>query len=272
MPLRPLTLGELLDAAVVLLRERARTLLTAGLVLAAAEQALLFPLRRPLAADPPFYLPYADQIGRFWLAFGLGFGTEAFVIAVLGALSAGAAGPALLGTPLSTRQLWRGFVRRLPAILTVSAVVAVVIGGAAFATFLPWIFLYGLFGLAVPALILDRVGVFGALGRGMVLGARMGMRATWIRLLGYFGWLVLRLALVFGAISLVDLAAPGTDEDLLLYGAVASWLVINTVAYPMLACLDAVLYLETRMRSEALDIVVGRALRVGRPIDLAAIR
>jgi hypothetical protein len=272
MPLRPLTLGELLDAAVVLLRERARTLLAAGFVLSAIEQVVLFPLRRPLAADPPFYLPYADRVGRFWLAFGLGFATEAFIIAMLGGLSAVAAGPALLGTRLSTRQLWRDFARRLPAILTVSVVVAVIAGSAAFAGFLPWIFLYGLIGLVVPALIIDRVGVFGAIGRGVVLGARMGLRATWIRLLGYFGWLALRIALVYGAIAVVDLAAPGTDHDLLVYGAAASWLVINAVAYPMLACLDAVLYLETRMRSEALDIVVGRALRGGRPIDLAATR
>ena len=64
MPLRPLTLGELLDAAVVLLRERARTLLAVGLILSAAEQALLFPLRRPLAADPPFLARFARPCRR----------------------------------------------------------------------------------------------------------------------------------------------------------------------------------------------------------------
>ena len=272
MPLRPLTLGELLDAAVVLLRERARTLLVVGLILSAAEQVLLFPLRRPLAADPPFYLPYVDRVGRFWLTFGLGFATEAAILAILGGLSAVDAGPALLGTQQTASEVWRAFARRLPAVLTLAVVVGLIVGASAFAAMLPWIFLYGLFGLAAPALIIDHTGVFGAVGRGVVLGVRHGMRATWIRLLGYFGWLALRIALVYGAIAVVELVAPSTSEELLVYGAAASWLVINAVAYPMLACLDAVLYLETRMRSEALDIVVGRALRAGRPVDLAAAR
>jgi hypothetical protein len=272
MPLRPLTLGELLDAAVVLLRERAGTFIFAGFVLSAAEQALLYSLRRPLAADPPFYLPYADQLGRFWLTFSLGFATEAFILATLGGLSAVAAGPALVGTTPPARAVWRGFARRLPAILVTATLVALVVGGGAFVALLPWLFLYGMFGLAVQALVIDRRGVFGALGRGVVLGSRGVLRATWIRLVGYFAWLAIRIALVYGAIAVVELVAPNTDEDLLRYGAAASWLVINAIAYPMLACLDAVLYLETRMRTEGLDIVVGRALRTGRSVDLAAVR
>jgi hypothetical protein len=49
-----------------------------------------------------------------------------------------------------------------------------------------------------------------------------------------------------------------------------AWVVVNTVAYAMLACFDAVLYLDTRVRTEGLDIAVARTLRQGRPVELAA--
>ena len=45
LPLRPLTTGELLDGAVVLLRARPVRLIGLGVLLALAEQAVLFPLR-----------------------------------------------------------------------------------------------------------------------------------------------------------------------------------------------------------------------------------
>ena len=53
----------------------------------------------------------------------------------------------------------------------------------------------------------------------------------------------------------------------------AAWAAVNAVAYATLACLDAVLYLETRMRTEGLDIALGRALRRGEPVaPLLAVR
>jgi hypothetical protein len=45
----------------------------------------------------------------------------------------------------------------------------------------------------------------------------------------------------------------------------AVWALVNAVAYPALACLDAVLHLENRMRVEGLDIALSRALRLGAP-------
>ena len=54
LPLRPLTTGEMLDAAVVLLRNRAGRLLGLGFALALAEQVILFPLRRLADLDDRF--------------------------------------------------------------------------------------------------------------------------------------------------------------------------------------------------------------------------
>ncbi len=70
LPLRPLTLGELLDAAVALLRGRAKMLLAAGFVLALIEQAVLYNLRVG-TARPPYLLPYDDRLELYWLALAV---------------------------------------------------------------------------------------------------------------------------------------------------------------------------------------------------------
>lgn len=269
MPLRPLTLGELLDAAVTLLRAHARTFLVAAFVLAAIEQAVLYPLRAISSTSPPLYLPYDDRLGLYWLTLGFGLGTEAFILAVLGGLTSAAAGPALLAAPITDREVRSRCWRRAPAIVAVAVVAGVAATVAALAGLLPWIVVYGLIGPAVPVLVVDRRGPAGAIGRGLLLAGRSGLRATWVRLVGYLGWLAIRLAMGLGGVKLLSIFVPATDEWLRWIGVVV-WLVVNAVAYATLACLDSVLYLETRMRTEALDLAVGRELRLGRPVDLAA--
>jgi hypothetical protein len=73
-----------------------------------------------------------------------------------------------------------------------------------------------------------------------------------IRLLGYLAWLMLRLAL--GLAGQFVLAWLGMDDTPWLRAT--GWLVANTVAYPALACLDAALYLQARIRTEGLDIAM----------------
>lgn len=48
---------------------------------------------------------------------------------------------------------------------------------------------------------------------------------------------------------------------------------MNTVAYPALACLDAVIHLDNRMRTEGLDIRLARSpAGLAEPVLLAADR
>jgi hypothetical protein len=64
-------------------------------------------------------------------------------------------------------------------------------------------------------------------------------------------------------LSLVGLfyVPPDTTLDNVLMGL--AYLLANALAYPMLACLDAVLHLEARMRTEGLDIALRRSLHLG---------
>ena len=260
--------------AVALLREHARVFLPAAAVLAAVEQGLLYGLRSAAGiADAPF-IPYVDQVWHVWVLFATGLGTETMIIALLGGLTARAAGPALLGRPVTTRHLLAPGDGRYLAVAAVAPLVGLAGAVAAVAGFLPWIFVYGLVALVAPVIVTERVGPGRALSRSVALSAQRGLRAVWIRLGGYAGWVAIRIALTLGCAALAERlfqgAGPLWGESGTTTIAVAVFAVpINAVAYATLACLDSALYLETRMRVEGLDITVGRALHHGKRPSLA---
>lgn len=258
LPLRPLTTAEVLDAAVSLLRAYGRVLLPAGLLLAVAEQVALAPLRRLAAAEPPLYLPDWDESGMaFWLLLAVGAGTETTIIALLGGLSARGAAADTLGNRLTGRQLLDPRGARFGRVLLLAVVAGAVTSLTAL--FGPlWAVGYALVGLAVPVLVVDRVGAGRSLFRGAALACRAGLRAGCVRILGYLTWLGVRLVLGLGGIVLLGQADVNGD-GWTAYVGVLVWLAVNTIAYPTLACLDAALHLETRMRTEGLDIWLARA-------------
>ena len=276
LPLRPLTTGELLDAAVALIRTRPGLLLGAGFLAALAEQAILFPLRRAADVDAA-YLPGTGLLEEYGLLIVVSIATEVFCIGLLGGVAAAAAPRALLGAAAPPRR--RSAAGPVVVVALVAAVMCAASGAAflvlpgplqlaglmlaALATVVVWPFIYGLLGLAAPAVVIDQLGPARALLRSLRLSARLVMRAAWIRVLGYLAWLFIRLALGLGGIAVFELFldSPSTTVDNLLMGA--AWLTVNTLAYPMLGCLDAALHLEARMRTEGLDIALSRSLRRG---------
>ncbi|MDG4763936.1 hypothetical protein O7632_07405 [Solwaraspora sp. WMMD406] len=253
LPLRPLTTGELLDAAVVLFRGHATVLLPAGLLFALSEQLILAPLRAAAGAVPPAYLPTWDRFGSYWLLLAAGAAIEVTLISLLGGLTARAAGAALLGRRISGPGLLDPRGARFPAVVLVAGAAGTVMFTAALAGPV-WFVAYAVLGLAVPALILDRVPVWQSLSRSAVLACRSGLRAGLIRILGYLVWFGIRVGLGLGALAVVESGSPWLGVL-----SVAGWTAVNAIAYPTLACLDAVLQVETRMRTEGLDIRLIRA-------------
>jgi len=256
LPLRPMTLGELLDAAMTLLRRRALPLLAAAAVLAGAEQVVLAPLRRAAGLEPPYFW-LGDGFGTWWTLVALGFALEAGIITLLAALAAGGVGPALLGRPAGDRELWR---TSRPVATTVTAIIAAGAGGVgAIAGLLPWFIAYGLFGLAAPALVIERKAhPLAALGRSARLAARLGLRGFRIQAVAYLTWFAIRLAFGTGWIALLGMFT-GTTLESVYWAVPIAWALANTVAYPALACMSAVLLVETRIRTEGLDIAINRA-------------
>ncbi|PWU58869.1 hypothetical protein DLE60_19460, partial [Micromonospora globispora] len=259
LPRRPLTVGELLDSAVLLLRGQARLLIPLAIPFALGEQLLLQPLRVMADARPPEYWLDAGRLGSYWLLLAVGAGTEAAIIALLGNPAARAAGAALLGHRAGVRELLRPAGARWLATLLLAPLVGLAVEIAALCG-PAWFVAYGLLGAVIPALVVDRLPAHRAPLRALGLAVRSGARAAGIRLLGYVGWWLVRLAVGLGVfygltrLGLVDL----TDPAWAVAVATAAWAGVNAVAYPALACLDAVLHLETRMRTEGLDIRLSR--------------
>jgi len=257
LPLRPMTLGELLDAAMALLRSRALPLLAAGVLLGLLEQALLAPLRAAAFVTPPYYGPARGHFLQWWSVTAVGFATEIVILTLLGALAAAAAGPALLGRVVRHRQLWS---RTRPVSTVVVALVLGVVGVfGAFAGLVPWFLCYGLFSLAPAVLVIDRSGnPFGALWRSARLTARGGLRGFWTLICAYLTWFVIRFALGSGWVWILTQLSGG-EPVWLAWLTPAAWALANAVAYSAVACVAAVLLLETRIRTEGLDIAIGRA-------------
>jgi hypothetical protein len=133
-----------------------------------------------------------------------------------------------------------------------------------------WAVGFGFSALAVPALVVDRVNPLRAIGRGFGLAGRSGGRGLWILLLGYFTWWLIRMLVGTAGGPLLAQLVP-IDRDaatVLLFGMRAA---VNTLGYAALACLAATLHLETRFRTEGLDIALGRGHGTG-PEPLAVRR
>ena len=271
LPRRPLTVGELLDAAVLLLRDQARVLLPLAVALALAEQAVLYPVRLLAGAHPPGWWPAGgESFGWYWLLLAAGAGTEAAIIALLGNPAARGGAAALLGHRRAPSELLHE--ARPGATLLAAGAVGLAVGLAGLAG-PAWFVAYGLLGLVVPVLVLDGVPTHRAPGRAIRLAGRVGGRAAAVRLLGYLGWWLVRVGIGLGVpygLGLLDLFDVSAWA---LPVAVVAQAAVNALAYPALACLDAVLHLETRMRTEGLDIRLSRApAGVPEPVLLAVER
>ncbi len=259
IPRRPLTAGELLDAALLVLRGHAAALLPLAAILAVGEQWLLGPLRAWVGLDllDPFR-SLDENLGPFWTLLCVGAGCEAVIIALVAAPAARAAGALLLGRPLDNRAVLDPRGLRPFATISLALFAGLVVATLSFAG-PAWAVGFGFCTLAVPVLVTDRVNPFRAIGRGVVLAGRSGARGVWILLIAYFTWWLIRMLVgTVGGALLPQLVPMPTDVLGVLLTAMR--VAVNTLAYAALACLAATLHLETRFRTEGLDIALGRGL------------
>jgi hypothetical protein len=264
VPLRPLSVGEILDGAFTAIRRYPRTVLGLSASIAAVQQLLGFVVD---VSTGGFASPTA---GRF-TALGTVSGIITLLInavlatALMGMLTL-VIGDAVIGRSAPLRTVWarlRPLMWRLllasflAAILPWLGLIALIVGGV-----LLWVAL----AFTTPALVLERLTVRQALRRSWRLTMASFWRVLGIRLLA---WL---LAAVLGGI----LAIPGTivaflsaansfesgDSSLGLGAEIAirlSSLLANASTLPFVAGVVALLYIDCRMRTEALDVTLARA-------------
>lgn len=310
IPLRPLGVGEILDGAVSTMRAHWRTVLGISLVVAVVTQGLGTAVLgvwvqdmtgiEEFENDPdPTFDEFVDAMGGL-----LGGTAVAVVITLLGTIVATAmltmvVSRAVLGRSVSVGESWRdsrprllrlcGLLLLLPLIVTVVVLVAVVPGivlsaagaGAAgavlvvlgaLAAVVAGIWLWILFSLAPPALMLEKQGVIAAMRRSAKL-----VRGSWWRI---FGVLLLTQVLVFIVAGIIQVPADVIGQiasgrelsNVLSTDVPTGWtylvitgigaVIASTITLPIGAGVTALLYLDQRIRREALDLELARAAGV----------
>jgi hypothetical protein len=205
---------------------------------------------------------------------------------------------AVLGQQISTRAAWDQARPRIPALLGVTVLVLLIIVGIAVLALAPGVllavasapaavvaiafvlgglvlaglavYLYTAFALAPPAIVLERQPVVASLRRSREL-----VRGAWWRT---FGILVLVnviaqvinniLNIPFLVITMVVAYFAGDGSGLNIYEIVpllitsVGTIVASAVTWPFTAVSTALLYVDRRMRREALDLELARAAGV----------
>lgn len=297
VPLRPLGVGELLDGAFTAIRRYPRvTLGLAALVMLFVsvltlllDGALLVGIEPP--ADGASWEDSKGYVGRFATRSLAVYGIESVGTLVLTGLITAVIGQAVLGRSITPRDAWERLRPLIWRLLAVSVLTHLIFIGIAVGTLLPAIlaaaagggdaavvlFVLGLIawvGLSVYAfvalalapavLVLERQTVRGALSRSRAL-----VRRSWWRVFGILA-LASLIAGVLGSIislpfglaggglsSLSDDASTLRFTDVFL-AAIGS-LVAGSLVQPFSAGVRALLYIDRRIRAEALDVTLTRA-------------
>jgi hypothetical protein len=196
-------------------------------------------------------------------------------------------GEAVLGRPVSARDAWQRLRPQFWRLLGVSfltflillaaaipGIVLVIVGAFAdsvglavlgvFLAFIGGVYVWPMFALAPAALVLERQGVTRALGRSRALVKRSWWRVFFILVLAALiasivsGIISLPFGLAGGSLTAIGSRTSEVQFTQLLISGIGG-LLASTVARPFSAGVAALLYIDRRMRAEALDLALNRA-------------
>jgi hypothetical protein len=296
MPLRPLGLGDMYDAAFRIIRFNPKA--TVGSAVLVATVSWLIPVivtallsfTLDLSLDATSSASDADRVGLFGsvgsLVVGLVLSTIGTILVT--GMIAHVAAAAAVGRRLTLGEAWaatRGKRWRLVGLALLMFVALLVIIGS---YVLLWVavvvasgdnvvpvVLWGLFSvpaflcgliwfwvrvyyLPVPALMLEPVGVFGAVARGFTLTRRQFWRTFGIGLLTVIvvGIAGTMLGFPIGIVGQIATLAVGAQYALLVLVVTQALQQVVTAAFatPFTSSVTSLQYLDQRMRKEAYDV------------------
>ncbi|MBB1253796.1 glycerophosphoryl diester phosphodiesterase membrane domain-containing protein [Streptomyces alkaliterrae] len=311
IPLRPLSVGEILDGAVSTMRAHWRPVLGIALgiailaeIIATGSRALWFRTNEALAevnrnpdVEPSVLLEAYERELQSQIIPTI---AASLAVVVATAILTMIVSRAVLGRSVTLGQAWqdaRPLVLRLLGLsllvnLIVVGVIVVCMGpgllllatgggaGAASLTMLGFfggvvlaIWLWIRLCLAAPALMLEKQGVVLALRRSAKLVTGAWWRTFGIQLLALLFVMILSLMITIPAIGVAALLGDGDVLESLSGGtAEFSWstalvmavasIITYTLALPFTAGVTALLYIDRRIRREALDLELARAAGV----------
>jgi MFS family permease len=284
VPLRPLSVGEILDGGFATIRRNPRIVFGFAFALAALVQLARLGLGWGLSdvgGTISSSLPRSADGSRLVVTTGgLTATVASFVIGqIFAALLAGVVtsvvGKAILGERPDGRETVRAVATRWWPLLWVS----IVAGGLPYAPVLfvvlgplgiipaavLCVYLWGKLALAVPALVLERLGVGRSIGRSWQLVRGAFWRVWGLRALA---WLIVgiagtALAVPFGFTAISAVSAGHLPSTSALVLATIGNGVVWMLTQPFLAAATTLIYVDRRMRAEGLDIQLTQAARAG---------
>jgi hypothetical protein len=279
VPLRPLALGELLDGAVKIIRRYPRPTLGLSAVIALVVTVVNLPLVLLLTdsnrsgatsstASDAVDQALADNVARIpggVISYLAGLVLSGAIVLVVAR--------AVLGQPVTTKDVWTALRPRLAGLLGLSlltglvcalpfalsvvlllligpvGVLLVVLGVVAS------VYLFTRLALAPAALVLEKTGVVVAMKRSAVL-----VRGSWWRVFGILVLTSIISTVVAGIIAapVGILAAVLSDADSTTFLVVAEVFggLASVIVSPFTAGVHALLYVDRRMRAEGLDVAL----------------
>ena len=257
--LRPRGIGEMLDAAVALYRSRLRRLLTVTAAVVVPVQILSTIVL--LSAQPDGFSPNftgglsprydsgsaAAQLAAYLVILLVGLISTAFVTAVCTRIVA----DAYIERPAGDADAVRLAAGRIFAVAGVSLLVAMAQVAGLLFCLVGVIVPITLFAVAVPALVLEGVGVFRALGRSIELTKTHFLRVLGLVLTAQLLGIVVNLGLAAAVAAL--LRTGGGTTALVISQGIAST-VAAVLTTPFIAAAIVSCYFDLRIRNEAFDV------------------
>lgn len=294
-PLRPLRLGDMYDGAFRIIRFNPKATVGAAVLVTAVAMLLPVLVTAGLTASSGFVIDESGELSTdagvlegigLLSSLGLAYVGSFIGITLVTGMVVHVARAAAVGQRLDLGQAWaatHGKRWRLIglAVLTTASytgliavyVVLWIVLVAAGASALPLV-LWGLvtvpafialcvwlwirvFYLAVPTLMLEPVGVFGAIGRGWTLTGRQFWRTFGIALLtaiiGGIGGSILSTPFSFVG-NIASFAFAEYGFLILVISQAVAMVVQNAFTAPFMASVTSMQYLDQRIRKEALDV------------------
>ena len=283
IPLRPLNVGDILVGAVQALTRNARLVFSLAAVVAVIQAILSTGLQASLQSSQNSLVDNSDpnhavlHWGRLGSLLGASLGgsliSALFAAALTGMLIV-VVTEDVVGRRASFELVWARVRSRLVRLFVLSFVVSLIELIGLFLCIGPGVWLWGIWAVAVPAMMIENTGIGASMGRSQWLVRGLFWRTWGIRALGY-----LLAAVGAGIIGLVfsaaAVAAGGTNAvsfhigtggsttnhlsgaALILLGVGSA--ISATLFAPYKAAIDSLLYVDLRMRKEGLAADLQRA-------------
>jgi hypothetical protein len=285
VPLRPLGLGDILDGSFKVIRRNPRA--TLGLsAIAGVVQATVLALIQIFALhqlsngidnsnpDDP-QVDVGSTVGGIVSTLA-GFLVAAIFAALLTGMLTVIITEDVLGKKLSISETWARIRPRGVRLGLLSLLVSVVPFIGLMFCIAPGVWLWGLWAVAIPAMVVENAKVGQSLGRSRSLVHRMfwrvwGIRALGVLMVGFMGALIgIPFAIIAEVITgsasfgFGSAAAAGLPVAYVLITSIGS-VISTTLTAPIRAGIDALLYVDLRMRKEGLDIVLRQTAAAALP-------